>query len=141
MSALPTSVHIIKGRNRRMNFGVFGTKRTVYYREVSSRMGSTVYINSLPRWMLFQLIVTYESLSGRDCSCQRPRACPKTPNKRCEIITNFISMLYAEDFALSVKEICFLIIYQNSNGGNCHETERNMKKMLKSLKEGINNRQ
>ena len=70
-----------------MNFGVFGIKRTVYYREVSSRRGSTVYINSSPRWMLFQLIVTYESLSGRDCSCQRPRACPKTPNKRCEIIS------------------------------------------------------
>ena len=29
-----------------------------------------------PCCMLFQLIVTYESLSGRDCSCQRPKACP-----------------------------------------------------------------
>lgn len=91
-----------------MNVGVFGTKRTVYNREVSGRRGSTVYINSSPRWMFFQLIVTYESLSGRDCSCQRPRACPETPNKRCEIIRNFISMHYAEDFAVSVKGAVFL---------------------------------
>ena len=87
-----------------MNFSVFGTKRTVYYREVSSRRGASVCINSSPRWMLFQLIVTYESLSGRDCSCQRPRACPKTPNKRCEIIRNFISKLRAKVFnVLSVR--------------------------------------
>ena len=108
-------VHIITGRNCSMSFGVFGTKRTVYYKEVSSRRGSTAppaYINSSPRWMLFQLIVTYESLSGRDCSCQRPRACPKTPNKRCQIIST----------CCQLKKLCYNYL-SKFNGGNCRQTE------------------